>query len=129
MLVNLAESWVGLRLGGVRYQQAFYVFEELAQAPASSSVRSLVAQAVSELHLGRIEEAQTALQQAATANPKAADVAANLLVLAILTGEDGAEAKTKLQSLDVQHSLLTDLEEKMGLFDKAAAKYKAKVST
>ncbi|CAK7273183.1 hypothetical protein SEPCBS57363_005525 [Sporothrix epigloea] len=129
LLVNLAESWVGLRLGGERYQQAFYVFEELAQAPASSSVRSLVAQAVSELHLGRIEEAQAALQQAATANPEAADVAANLLVLAILTGGDEIEAKTKLQSLDVQHSLLTDLGEKMELFDKAAAKYKAKLST
>ncbi|CAK7273857.1 hypothetical protein SEPCBS119000_005872 [Sporothrix epigloea] len=127
LLVNLAESWVGLRLGGERYQQAFYVFEELAQAPASSSVRSLVAQAVSELHLGRVEEALAALHQAAKADPQAADVAANRLVLATLTGDNAIEARTKLQSIDAQHKLLVDLEEKMELFDKAAAKYKAKV--
>ena len=128
LLVNLAESWVGLRLGGERYQQAFYVFEELAQAPASSSVRSLVAQAVSEMHLGRTEEAQAALEQAVKADPEAADVAANLLVLAILTGKDATEATATLQNLDAQHSLLVDLEEKSDLFDKAAAKYQAKVS-
>ena len=50
--------------GGEKYQQAFYVFEELAQAPASSSVVSMVSQAVCELHLGRSEEAQAALEQA-----------------------------------------------------------------
>ena len=33
----------------------------MAQSPASSSVRSLVAQAVAELHLGRTEEATVAL--------------------------------------------------------------------
>ncbi|CAK7234028.1 hypothetical protein SBRCBS47491_008812 [Sporothrix bragantina] len=128
LLVNLAESWVGLRLGGERYQQAFYVFEELAQAPASSSVRSLVAQAVSELHLGRTEEAQAALEQAVKADPEAADVAANLLVLTILSGKDATEATANLQNIDAQHALLVDLEEKSGLFDKAAAKYQAKVS-
>ncbi|CAK7220450.1 hypothetical protein SCUCBS95973_004160 [Sporothrix curviconia] len=128
LLVNLTESWVGLRLGGERYQQAFYVFEELAQAPASSSVRSLVAQAVSELHLGRTEEAQAALKQAVKADPEAADVAANLLVLTILTGKDTTEATANLQSIDAQHALLVDLEEKSDLFDKAAAKYQAKVS-
>lgn len=128
LLVNLAESWVGLRLGGERYQQAFYVFEELAQAPASSSARTLVAQAVSELHLGRTEEAQAALEQAVKADPESADAVANLLVLAVLTGKDTAEATSNLQGIDAQHALLTDLEDKSGLFDKAAAKYQAKVS-
>ncbi|KAK1055425.1 hypothetical protein LTR33_014139, partial [Friedmanniomyces endolithicus] len=45
LLVNLAESWVGMRQGGEQYQKAFYVFEELAQSPASASAMSLVAQA------------------------------------------------------------------------------------
>lgn len=128
LLVNLAESWVGLRLGGERYQQAFYVFEELAQAPASSSARTLVAQAVSELHLGRTEEAQAALEQAVKADPESPDAIANLLVLAVLTGKDTGEATSNLQSIDAQHALLTDLEDKSSLFDKAAAKYQTKVS-
>ena len=64
LLVNIAESWVGLRVGGERYQQAFYVFEEMAQGTSTSAPKSLVGQAVAELHLGRLPEAEAALQQA-----------------------------------------------------------------
>ncbi|KAK0728496.1 coatomer epsilon subunit-domain-containing protein [Lasiosphaeria miniovina] len=128
LLVNLAESWVGLRLGGEKYQQAFYVFEELAQAPATSSVRSLVSQAVAELHLGRTEEAQVALEQALKKEPAFADAIADLLVLSVITGKDTKELTSSLEKVDAQHPLLTDLAEKSDLFDKAATKYKAKVA-
>ncbi|PKS07512.1 hypothetical protein jhhlp_006116 [Lomentospora prolificans] len=126
LLVNLAESWVGIRLGGEKYQQAFYVFEELAQAPSTSSVRSLVAQAVAELHLGRTEEAESALEQAIKTEPKYADAIANLLVLTVVSGKDPKEITEKLKQVDPKHSFLKDLEEKSDLFDKAAAKYSAK---
>lgn len=89
--MNLAESWVGLRLGGERYQQAFYVFEELAQAPSTSTVQTLVAQAVSELHLGRAEEAQAALDQAMKKDPEYAEAIANALVLQVVIGKNGNE--------------------------------------
>ncbi|KAI0474447.1 coatomer epsilon subunit-domain-containing protein [Xylaria cf. heliscus] len=127
LLVNLAESWVGLRLGGEKYQQAFYVFEELAQAPATSSIVTLVSQAVCELHLGRVEEAQVALEQALQKQPDYADAIANLLVLTIITGKDAAEITSSLKKSAPQHTLLVDLEEKSDLFDKAASKFSAKV--
>lgn len=91
LLVNLAESWVGLRVGGEKYQQAFYVFEELAQAPATSSILSLVSQAVCELHLGRTEEAQAALEQALQKEPEYAEAIANMLVLTVISGKDPKE--------------------------------------
>ncbi|KAK4113905.1 hypothetical protein N656DRAFT_605759 [Canariomyces notabilis] len=128
LLVNLAESWVGLRLGGEKYQQAFYVFEELAQAPATSSVRTLVAQAVAELHLGRTEEAQAALDQALKKEPEYAEAIANLLVLNVITGKSPEELKSSLAKADAQHPFLLDLAEKSDLFDKAATKYKAKAA-
>ncbi|KAM5352432.1 hypothetical protein ACJ41O_005155 [Fusarium nematophilum] len=128
LLVNLAESWVGLRVGGEKYQQAFYVFEELAQAPSTSSVRSLVSQAVCELHLGRTEEAQAALDQALEKNPKAADAIANLLVLNVISGNNTDELTENLKSVNPNHQFLADLEEKSALFDKAATKYSPKVS-
>ncbi|KAF6844799.1 coatomer subunit epsilon [Colletotrichum musicola] len=137
LLVNLAESWVGLRQvtttrnlrgGGDKYQQAFYVFEELAQAPATSSVATLVAQAVAELHLGRTEEAQAALDQALQKNGNYAEAIANLLVLMVITGKDPKEFTEKLKAADPKHQFLADLEEKSALFDKAATKYSAKVS-
>lgn len=128
LLVNLAESWVGLRVGGEKYQQAFYVFEELAQAPATSSIVSLVSQAVSELHLGRIEEAQAALESAVEKEPKFAEAIANLLVLTVVTGKEPTELTASLKAVAPQHPLLVDLEEKGSAFDKAAAKYSAKVA-
>ncbi|RSL69118.1 hypothetical protein CEP51_012387 [Fusarium floridanum] len=128
LLVNLAESWVGLRVGGEKYQQAFYVFEELAQAPSTSSVRSLVSQAVCELHLGRTEEAQAALDQALEKDASSADAIANLLVLNVISGNNAEELTDKLKAADPNHQFLSDLEEKSALFDKAATKYSPKVS-
>ncbi|KAI0442383.1 coatomer epsilon subunit-domain-containing protein [Xylaria telfairii] len=128
LLVNLTESWVGLRLGGEKYQQAFYVFEELAQAPATSSVLSLVSQAVCEIHLGRVEEAQAALEQALQKQPDYADAIANLLVLAFITGKDPAELTSSLKKAAPEHAFLVDLKEKSDLFDKAASKFSAKVA-
>ncbi|KAF3760939.1 hypothetical protein M406DRAFT_324564 [Cryphonectria parasitica EP155] len=128
ILVNLAESWVGLRLGGEKYQQAFYVFEELAQAPSTSSVQTLVAQAVAELHLGRTEEAQSALDQALKKEPDNAEAIANSLVLQVLVGKSPNDSIESLKKVAPQHAFLTDLEEKSQLFDTAASKFSAKVS-
>ncbi|KAG5937916.1 hypothetical protein E4U53_008116 [Claviceps sorghi] len=129
LLVNLAESWVGLRVGGEKYQQAFYVYEELAQAPATASIRSLVSQAVCELHLGRLEEAQSALEQALSKDPQGVDAIANMLVLQVVSGSDDSKYVELLKKADPKHQLLVDLEEKSALFDQAATKYSAKVSS
>ncbi|KAF3095831.1 hypothetical protein TWF569_009872 [Orbilia oligospora] len=88
LVVNIAEAWVGLRVGGDKYQQSYYVFEELAQAPSTSSTMSLVGQAISELHLGRLPEAEVALQQALTKDKGDIAALANKIVLTALTGGD-----------------------------------------
>lgn len=125
LLVNLAESWIGLREGGEKYQQAFYVFEELAQSPSQTSAGSLVAQAVSELLLQRYPEAEVALQQALEQEEGNQDALANLAVLnAILGNEDkAAEFRGKL---DEEHELVKGLAEKKEAFDAACAKYSPK---
>ncbi|KAH6712698.1 coatomer epsilon subunit-domain-containing protein [Leptodontidium sp. 2 PMI_412] len=128
LLVNLAESWVGLRVGGEKYQQAFYVFEELAQAPSTSANQSLVSQAVAEIHLGRLEEAEAALKQALAKDPKDTEAIANSIVLEIIAGKDTKQLKADLQTSAPNHHFLQDLEEKSSLFDKAATKYSAKVA-
>ncbi|KAI9886951.1 MAG: hypothetical protein M1823_001243 [Watsoniomyces obsoletus] len=128
LLVNLAESWVGLRLGGEKYKQAYYFYEELAQAPATSSTRTLVGQAVAEVHLGRLPEAQAALQQAAEQDADDSFVLANTAVCSIITGKDAQESLSALQSAAPDHALLHDLEEKSSLFDELASNYSAKVT-
>lgn len=125
LLVNLAESWIGLREGGEKYQQAFYVFEELAQSPSQTSTNSLVAQAVSELLLQRYPEAEVALQQALEKDAGNQDALANSAVLYNILGDDAkaAEARGKL---DAEHEMIKALEEKKTAFDAACAKYAPK---
>lgn len=129
LLVNLAESYLGLRIGGEKYQSAYYVFEELAQAPSSSSCRTLVGQAVAELHLGRLEEAEVALQQALDKKGDDADALANMLVLATIAGKEGEEWRARLEATEgaEAHPFLRELREKEELFERAAGKYSAKV--
>lgn len=128
LLVNLAESWVGMREGGEKYQSAFYVFEELAQTSQTQSPHSLVAQAVSELHLGRLPEAEAALQQAVEIDGANADTIANLIVLNTLLGkrEEVQGLKEKLAAVDKEHRVLADWEEKKAEFERAKSKYTPK---
>lgn len=145
LLVNIAEAWIGMRevntwpaqspyqkltilQGGEKYQSAFYVFEELAQQSQTTSAHSLVAQAVSELHLGRYDEAQAALQQAVELNPNSADTIANLIVLNTLLGKKGEveQLKQQLAIVDAKHPQLSDWEEKRAEFQRATSRYTPK---
>jgi coatomer subunit epsilon len=132
LLINLAESWTNLREGSSdKYQSAYYVFEELASAPGATSPTALVCQAVAEIHLGRLEEADAALQQALAMQNPDIQAIANSIVLASVMGKksDVVEGLVRqLQEQDAEHALLKDLEEKGQLFDAAATKYSAKAA-
>ncbi|EAU39173.1 hypothetical protein ATEG_00527 [Aspergillus terreus NIH2624] len=129
LLVNIAESWVGLRLGGEKYQSAFYVYEELASAPSTSAPLSIVGQAVAEMHLGRLPEAEAALSAALEKYPDDAELIANSVVLNVLAGKPTEELEARLEQVQPSHALLADLKEKSDFFDTAAAKYAPKVSS
>ncbi|ODM16700.1 hypothetical protein SI65_07665 [Aspergillus cristatus] len=129
LLVNLAESWVGMRVGGEQYQSAFYVYEELASAPSTTAAMSIVGQAVAELHLGRIPEAEAALSAALEKYPDDMELIANTIVLNVLAGKPTEELESRLQQVQPSHTLLSDIQEKSELFDTAAAKYAPRVSS
>lgn len=134
LLINLAEAWTNLRVGGQeKYQSSYYVFEELASAPGSTSPTALVGQAVAEMHLGRIEEAEAALTQALESEKADVEAVANALVLQFVSGKGSSERAQELRSLletrDSEHAFLADLKEKEKLFDTAAAKYSPKVAS
>jgi len=112
--------------GGEAYQKSFYVFEELAQAPSSTAATSLVAQAVAELHMGRLEEAETALDQALEKEPENSAALANKFVLDTVAGKDASESRSKLQSVEKGHEVLADLVAKREVFRTAMGKYSPK---
>lgn len=102
------------------------MFEELAQGPSSASASSLIAQAVSELHMGRTEEADAALTQALELEPNNPSAIANKLVLDTIIGKDTSEGRTKLSSVDKSNELLADLAAKQEAFRAAMSKYSPK---
>ena len=63
----------------------------MAQTPSTSAAKSLIGQAVSELHLGRLPEAEAALQQAIEKDPKHTEAIANSVVLNVLSNKDTSE--------------------------------------
>lgn len=113
LLIRIADAWVGLRIvgfhhismydarshayacihwqGGEKYQSAFYEFEEMAQGPSTSATKSLISQAVAEMHLGRLPEAEAVLQQARTKDPNDIEAIANSIVLNFLSGKDASQ--------------------------------------
>jgi coatomer protein complex subunit epsilon len=83
---------------------------------------------VSELHLGRLPEAEAALQQAVQLDAQNADTLANLIVLNTLLGkkEEVTQLKDQLAGVDSKHQVLTDWAEKKQAFDQARLKYTPK---
>ena len=101
----------------------------MAQAPSTSATKSLVSQAVAELHLGRLPEAEAALQQAVQKDTNDIEAIANSIVLNVISGKDASEHMSSLEGLVPEHPLLVDVQEKSSLFDQAAEKYSAKVGS
>jgi coatomer protein complex subunit epsilon len=114
--------------GGEKYQAAYYVFEEMAQAEASQSMQSLVGQAISELHLGRLPESEAAFDQARQLDANNPDLLANQIVLGTIISKDTTEQKKALQKANPNHQLLVDLVEKQTEFEKAASRYSPRVN-
>jgi coatomer protein complex subunit epsilon len=137
--------------GGEKYQSAFYVYEELASAPGTSAPLSIVGQAVAEIHLGRLPEAEAALSAALEKYPDEAELIANAIVLNVLAGKPTEELEryvflwvlvatevrltdvrrrcSHLQQVRPSHALLADIQEKSELFDTAASKYAPRVAS
>ena len=80
LLTETAVLLMKLPQGGEKYQQAFYEFEEMP-----------VCQAVAEIHLGRLPEAEAALQQAIQRNSDDIEAISNSIVLNVLSSKDTTE--------------------------------------
>ena len=66
----------------------------MAQGPSTSATKSLIGQAVAEIHLGRLPEAEAALQQAMQKDPNDCEAIANSIVLSTLAGKDITELQS-----------------------------------
>ncbi|KAF9967378.1 hypothetical protein BGZ70_009776 [Mortierella alpina] len=127
MLAQLMEAWVGLRVGGGdRYQNAYYIYEEIATSSTSPTVKSLVGEAVCKIQMGQYPEAEGILQEALAKEPTNTDAIVNQILLSTLLSKPAEEITAlvqQLQSVAPNHSYLQDLDLKSSLFDRAAQRF------
>ncbi|KAJ2401769.1 hypothetical protein GGI23_001174 [Coemansia sp. RSA 2559] len=125
-LVQLAEAWSALHVGGSKYTDAYYIFDEVAQASSVATARLLNARAVAKLHLAQYDEAHELLQEALLNDPSDPDSLANSAVCASFMGAP-VETKEKyvaqLREADPAHPFIRDLDAKGAEFDALAATY------
>ncbi|KAG0264251.1 hypothetical protein DFQ27_001328 [Actinomortierella ambigua] len=127
MLAQQMEAWVGLRTGGgERYQNAYYIFEEIATSSTQPTVKSLIGEAVCNIQMGELALADNLLQEASAKEPHNTDVLVNQIVLATLMSKPAEQITAfvqQLQAVAPNHIYLQELDLKSSLFDRAAQRF------
>ncbi|KAL1933880.1 hypothetical protein VTP01DRAFT_7970 [Rhizomucor pusillus] len=126
LLLQLMEAWVDLRIGGDKYQEAFYIYEEFGQSNADASTKVLNGQAAANIALGRYPEAESLLMEAMNKNSDDPDTLVNMIVCANLTSKPADVINryvSQLREVAPQHPFLQDLDLKSSLFDRTASRF------
>ncbi|KAI9252075.1 coatomer epsilon subunit-domain-containing protein [Helicostylum pulchrum] len=126
LLLQMMEAWVDLRVGGEKYQEAFYIFEEFAQSNTAQTVKVLNGQAAANLALGRYPEAESLLLEAQTKDNDNPDTLINMIACATLTAKSQEVVNryvSQLREIEPQHPYLQDLDLKSSLFDRSASRF------
>ncbi|CAG8767990.1 15969_t:CDS:2, partial [Gigaspora rosea] len=121
MLAQLVKAW-----DGDKYQEAYYIYEEIAQSPSPNTVKVLNGQAVCNIHLGRYLEAENLLLEALNKSNSDPDTLVNLIMLSNLIGKPTEVFNryiTQLKEVAPNHVFLQDLDLKTSLFDHSAQRF------
>lgn len=122
----LASALVAMRANGDdQVRSAYYIFEDLAQHKSSNM---LLGQALTEIQLGRIDEAKETLTKVDEVAPQDPNALVAKMVVSISEGDnDVKEIEAELKKLDPKHPLFSEMAEKNALFDKVVLKYADKI--
>ncbi|KAI8381410.1 coatomer epsilon subunit-domain-containing protein [Radiomyces spectabilis] len=126
LLLQMMEAWVGLRVGGEKYQEAFYIYEEFGQSSASQTIKVMNGQAAAHIALGRYPEAESILLEALNKNSDDPDTLVNMIVCANLTSKSPDVVNryvNQLREVAPQHPFIQDMDLKSSLFDRTAARF------
>ncbi|CAO3684910.1 unnamed protein product [Rhizopus stolonifer] len=126
--LQLLEAWLDLRIGGDKYQEAYYIYEEFAQSNTAQTAKVLNGQAVANIALGRYPEAESLLLEAQNKDNDNPDTLINLITCSTLTGKSQEVVNrytSQLREVDPKHPYLQELDLKSSLFDRCASRYSA----
>jgi coatomer protein complex subunit epsilon len=121
-LTQLATAWVGLELGGLKVQEASFIFQELGER-YNWTVRLQNSSAVCKLKMGEVEDAEAQLQEAYERDAKNPETLANIVTAGLLLGKPVSRHLNQLKALAPQHAMVQSLQTAEDQFAKAASAF------